>query len=349
MDNMTGAAASANATTGFQLLPNPSNPSPAEVEAALKMVRAGGITYPQKATPDRTTTVPSATTSSKRDVKLAIYDPTGIDANTPRTVVVNWHGSGYVVPRFGADADVNRWMTEELNVTVVDGDYVKAPENPFPEALYDAVAAIRWIVGQSWFDGNLILRGHSAGAQFALAFASRSVALSLGLTAEEYSKIKASVAIYPPTDSTIPLIEKPTNEHGELPGIPMSPLSYQIMHFFFGAYLGWDLKKQEEMGKDPRVSPAKAPLESYEVPCYIIACEHDPIGPEAKQFAAKLMEKDSRHEFYFAHGVGHSFETRIPDVRDPDVLKAPGGKAKKESFEKMLEFLKKNVPSVAKS
>lgn len=349
MDNMAGPAAQANANSGFQLLKNPSNPSPEEVAAALKLVRAGGITYPQKAVPDRTATTPSTSTSAPRDVKLAIYDPTGIDAKTKRAVVVNWHGSGYVVPRFGADADVNRWMTDELNVTVVDGDYVKAPEFPFPEALYDAVAAVRWVVGQEWFDGNLILRGHSAGAQFALALASRSVALSLGLKEEEYEKIKASVAIYPPADSTIPLIEKPTNENGELPGIPMSPLSYQIMHFFFGAYLGWDEETQQKMGKDPRVSPAKAPLESYEVPCYIIACEHDPIGPEAQTFAEKLIKHDGKHAFYFAHGVGHSFETRIPDVRDPDVLKAPGGKAKVESFAKMLEFIKAHVPSVAKA
>ena len=127
----------------------------------------------------------------------------------------------------------------------------------------------------------------------------------------------------------------------------MSALSAQIMHFFFGAYLGWDPKYQQEMGKDPRVSPAKAPLESYKVPCYIIACEHDPLGEEAKQFAQKLIQQDAdKHALYWAQGVGHSYETRIPDVRDPKVLEAPGGKAKVESFAQMLDFIRKHVPTV---
>lgn len=348
---MSIASSQANASTGFQLLPNPSNPSPEEVAAALKLVRAGGITHPQKAKPDWSTTTPTTSpTAPTRNVKLDIYDPAGLDKSTPRPVVLNWHGSGYVVDRFGADADTNRWMVDELkNVTVVDGDYAKAPENPFPEGLHDVVAAVKWVVAQPWFDGNLVVKGHSAGANFALDLASRDIALSLGLTEQEYSKIKASVTLYPPTDATIPLIQKATNENGELPGIPMSALSYQIMQFFFGAYLGWDVKVQEQMGADPRVSPSKAPLDSFQVPCYIIACEHDPLGQEAKDFAEKLMKHDaSKHDFYYALGTGHGYETRIPDVRDPRVLDAPGGKAKVESYTKMLEFIRKHVPTVQK-
>ncbi|TKY86395.1 hypothetical protein EX895_004544 [Sporisorium graminicola] len=343
---MSVASKAANATTGFQLLPNPVDPSPAEVAAALAIVRSGGITHPQTAKPDRSLTIPSITTSTQRQVKLDIYDPASLSASTRRPVVLNWHGSGFVVDRFGADADVNRWMVDELqNVTVVDGDYVKAPENRFPEGLYDAVSAVKWVVAQPWFDGNLVIKGHSAGGNFALCLASRSIALSLGLTPEEYSHIKACVALYPSTDSSIPLDQKATNEQGVLPGIPMSPLSAQVMHFFFGAYLGWDPQTQLTMGKDPRVSPSKAPLDSF-APSYIIACEHDPLGKEAQDFAQRLIQHDAKHDFYLAQGVGHNYETRIPDVRDAKVLDVPGGKAKVESFAKMLAFIRRHVPSV---
>ncbi|CDR98846.1 uncharacterized protein SPSC_05846 [Sporisorium scitamineum] len=346
---MSVASQTANATTGFQLLPNPVDPSPAEIAAALAIIRSGGITHPQTAKPDRSLTIPSVTTTTQRQFKLDIYDPASLSASTPRPVVLNWHGSGFVVDRFGADADVNRWMVDELqNVTVVDGDYAKAPENPFPEGLYDAVSAIKWVVAQPWFDGNLIIKGHSAGGNLALCLASRTTALSLGLTPEEYNHIKACVTLYPCTDSSIPLDQKATNETGVLPGIPMSPLSAQAMHFFFGAYLGWDPKTQQAMGQDPRVSPAKASLETY-VPCYIIACEHDPLAKEAEDFAKRLIEHDKRHEYYFAQGVGHNYETRIPDVRDAKVLDVPGGKAKVESFAKMLAFIRKNVRSVQQS
>ncbi|EST08512.1 Alpha/beta hydrolase fold-3 [Kalmanozyma brasiliensis GHG001] len=345
---MSVASKAANANSGFKLLPNPTNPSAEEVATALKLVRSGGITHPQTATPDRSLTIPSISTSDQRDVRIAIYDPPSLSAETKRPVVLSWHGSGFVVDRFGADADVNRWLVDELNVTVVDGDYAKAPEGPFPEGLFDAVSALKWTVRQPWFDGNLVLKGHSAGANFALCLSSRTTARALGVTDEEYDTIKACVTLYPPTDSSIPLEQKKTNENGEEPGIPMSALSAQVMHFFFGAYLGWDPKYQQEMGLDPRVSPAKAEIESYEVPCYIIACQHDPLLEEAQTFAQRLGEKDSRHEFYLAQGVGHNYETRIPDVRDAKVLDAPGGKAKVESFARLLEFIRKNVPAVNK-
>ncbi|GAC95770.1 hypothetical protein PHSY_003346 [Pseudozyma hubeiensis SY62] len=342
---MSVASKAVNASTGFQLLRNPTNPSPEEVASALKLVRSGGITHPQTAVPNRSLTIPSHTTS--RSIKVDIYNPASLPDTTPRPVILNWHGSGFVVDRFGADADVNRWLVDELKTaTVVDADYVKAPEHPFPEGIHDAVSAVKWVIAQPWFDGQLVVKGHSAGANFALCLSSRSIALSLGLTEEEYSHIKACVTLYPPTDSSIPLSEKPTNEEGELPGIPMSPLSAQIMHFFFGAYLGWDEATQLQMGKDPRVSPAKASTESFEVPCYIIACEHDPLGPEAKAFAHRLMQADKKHKFYWAQGVGHSYETRIPDVRDEKVLESAGGKSKVESFAGMLEFIRENVKGV---
>ena len=334
-----------------QLLPNPTNPSSDELAAALKLVRAGEITHKQSATPDWTTTCASTSTSAPREVKLAIYDPAGLAKTTPRPVVLNWHGSGFVVPRFGADADCNRWLVEELkNVTVVDGDYVKAPEYAFPEALYDVVGAVKWVVAQPWFDGNLVVKGHSAGANFALVLASRTTAMSLGLTPDEYACIKASVTLYPPTDSTIPVEQKKTNEHGEEAGIPMAPLSADVIRFFFGCYLGFGSEQDQiEKAKDPRVSPAYAATESYEVPCYIIACEHDPLAAEAERFAHTLMKHNAKHEYYFAHGVGHGYETRIPDVRAANVLDVPGGKAKVESYAQMLAFIRKNVPTVQKA
>lgn len=341
---MSVASKAANANSGFRLLPNPENPTPAEVAAALKLVRSGGITHPQTARPDLSLTIPSP---SSREIKIDLYHGPRVTPDSKRPVVLSWHGSGFVVDRFGADADVNRWLVEELGcVTVVDGDYVKAPEHRFPEGLNDAVTALKWTVQQPWFDGNLILKGHSAGANFALVLSSRETAKSVGVTDEEYNTIKACVTLYPPTDSSIPLEQKRTNENGEEPGIPMSALSSQVMHFFFGSYLGWESSYQQKMGLDPRVSPAKASVESFEVPCYIIACEHDPLLDEAQTFAKRLIEHDPKHEVYLAQGVGHNYETRIPDVRDEKVLEAPGGSAKVESFKRLLQFIRKNVPAV---
>lgn len=344
---MSAASEAYNATSGFKQLPEHHIPSEEQVASILKVFRSAGITHKPTARPDRSLTIASSTPS--REIKIDLYHSPSLTEEQKRPVVLSWHGSGFVVDRFGADANVNRWLVEELgNVTVVDGDYLKAPEHPFPEGLGDAVTAIKWTVKQPWFDGSLILKGNSAGANFALSLSSRSNALALGLSEQEYGTIKACVALYPLTDFTIPVEHMRTNENGEEAGIPMGALSAGTLHFLFGAYLGWDPANQEKKGQDPRASPAKAPIESYEFPCFIIGCQHDPLLDEAQVFAQRLIEGDEKHEFYLAEGVGHGFESRIPDVRDAKVLEAPGGRAKVESFRRLADFLRKNVPAVAK-
>ncbi|SNX84764.1 uncharacterized protein MEPE_03473 [Melanopsichium pennsylvanicum] len=337
--------------TSFQLLSNPTNPSAEDIAAVLKIFRdQQEVSEPQCAKPDWITTCPSI--SSDRQIKLGVYDPPSLPKTAKRPVVFNWHGSGFVVPRFGAEGDVCRYIAETLpNTTVIDGDYVKAPEHPFPEPLQDCVSAIKWTLAQPWCNGEIVISGHSAGAHFSLVLASKSNALALGLTEEEYKAIKACASFYPVTDISIPQKSRRTNENGVEAGIPMLPVSFELLQFAFGAFVGFDPATQQKAALDPRVSPAKAKIESFEVPCYIVACEHDPLADEAMELGKRLMEGPggSKHEVYFAKDVGHGFDFAIGDMRSAKIDSLPGGKSSREAYVKAFEFLRRSVPSLQKA
>ena len=67
------------------------------------------------------------------------------------------------------------------NVIVVDSDYAKAPEYPFPIPYQDAEDVVRWILNQSFTDPDkLTASGFSAGGAIALVMAGASGILPKG-------------------------------------------------------------------------------------------------------------------------------------------------------------------------
>lgn len=72
-------------------------------------------------------------------------------------------------------------------------DYRLAPENPFPAALDDCVAAYTWLLNQGYKSNNIVVGGESAGASLTLS-------LLLALKAKNIALPKAAFSISPVTD-----------------------------------------------------------------------------------------------------------------------------------------------------
>lgn len=93
----------------------------------------------------------------------------------PQPAVLFFHGGGLVLnsPE-SADARCLFWA-EHLQVTIFSVAYRLAPENPFPAALNDGVAALSWIHGEAeqlGIDaGRIAIAGDSAGACIAASVA----------------------------------------------------------------------------------------------------------------------------------------------------------------------------------
>lgn len=77
-----------------------------------------------------------------RSIKVDVYQPESSTASeggvwqaAKKPVHINWHGSGFVLPCLGGDVDFCTYMVQKLQITILDADYRKAPENPFPAAI----------------------------------------------------------------------------------------------------------------------------------------------------------------------------------------------------------------------
>ena len=79
------------------------------------------------------------------------------------------HGGGYVM----GSANTHRSMVGEVSrasqAAALLLDYRMAPEDPFPAAVEDGVAAYRWLLDQGFKPQNLAIAGDSAGGGLALA------------------------------------------------------------------------------------------------------------------------------------------------------------------------------------
>lgn len=93
----------------------------------------------------------------------------------PGTVVVFYHGGGFVIGDIDTHEALCAEMARDLDLPVVSVDYRLAPEAPFPAAPEDCIAAARWIAAYGASFGReatgLVVSGDSAGGNLAVVTA----------------------------------------------------------------------------------------------------------------------------------------------------------------------------------
>ena len=109
------------------------------------------------------------------DVRGLLYRPAGA---SPRVTILNFHGGGFVMGHPEMSDPRNGMLALELGCAVLSIDYRLAPENPWPAALDDALAAYQWIRDRFAADtANIVLLGESAGGGLAASLSHKLVAL----------------------------------------------------------------------------------------------------------------------------------------------------------------------------
>jgi len=113
----------------------------------------------------------------------------------PTPVFLHLHGGGYVMGMPAASRTLTAQLALSKAMRVVSIDYALAPENPFPAAVDDAIAAYRALLRSGISPGNIAIGGESAGGGLAIAtlIAARDAGLPMPASA---------VAISPWTDMT---------------------------------------------------------------------------------------------------------------------------------------------------
>ncbi len=83
--------------------------------------------------------------------------------------VLYLHGGGYVIGSVNTHRDLMSRISRAAGARVLGLDYRLAPENPFPAAVDDAVAAYRWLLGQGLKPNKIAVAGDSAGGGLTVA------------------------------------------------------------------------------------------------------------------------------------------------------------------------------------
>ncbi|KZV82430.1 alpha/beta-hydrolase [Exidia glandulosa HHB12029] len=251
--------------------------------------------------PDRVLFVPSS--EPGRTVRVEVYEPRSAGEDLkPCPVHVNYHLGGFACTMVGLDAEICYYLSRQLGIVVLDADYAKAPERPFPAGFNDILSLVAYIQSgaqRSWDASRLTLGGYSAGANLALVAAA---ALPPGT-------VKAVVAWYPPCDLRPGKRPKASPVPGdELPGVgPGHILTEDLAIEVFGrAYLQGAVDPT-----DPRLSPVCCDTARFP-PISLFIGTADPLYWDCLKFYERLVNAG----------------------RDVDILVVPRGRHVWERFAK---------------
>ncbi|KAJ5894227.1 hypothetical protein N7495_005918 [Penicillium taxi] len=249
------------------------------------------------ATPDERISIPSR--DAERIITVHIYRS---KSSKPTPVLVNFHGSGFVLPLHGSDDFFARYISTETDYTVIDCAYRLAPENPHPAAINDVEDIIKWVVSQpTEFDiSKISISGFSAGANLALV--TSSVVFKQGT-------FHSVIAFYPPTDlATDPATKVAPDTSGK-------PIPSWMANFFDDAYMPAGLDR-----KDPTVSPFYAAGEWFPDRMLFITCARDNLCHEAEALAQKIKAVPGKDVVCMRmDGCDHGWDKHCkPDSREEE-------------------------------
>jgi acetyl esterase len=204
---------------------------------------------------------------------LRVYRPT-TEPDLP--VVVFAHGGGWVICDLDSHDPLCRTLAAEVGAVVVAVDYRRAPEDPYPAALDDLEAALRWVVAGATGLGvdvtRLAVAGDSAGGNLAAAVALR--ARDSGGPA-----IAAQLLVYPVLDSS--LASDSYREFADGFGLTRAGMSW-----YWEQYVA-DPARRTEPGAAPSYADSLAGLP----PAIVAVAECDPLRDEGVAYAERIARE----------------------------------------------------------
>ena len=210
----------------------------------------------------------------------------------PHPVVVYFHGGGWVLGSEVSDDSFCRYLCARSGAIIVSVDYRHAPEDRFPAAADDALAAVTWVSDNVDALGGVepvIVAGWSAGANLA--------AVTCQAARDDGPSIGGQVLVCPVTDSDMARQSYVDNADGYI-------LTEGLMAWFFDHYTDADDRT------DPRVAPIRGDLSGLP-PAFIATCEFDPLHDDGVAYADALASAGTQVTHHDCPGQLH---TSLPAV-----------------------------------
>ena len=215
---------------------------------------------------------------------IRVFSPTGADGPLPALLLL--HGGGFVMGGVDSVAPQAADLCAQLHAVVVAVDYRLAPEHPYPAALQDCEAALRWTTSAPGVDPTRIgLYGMSAGGGLAAA-------LTLLVRDRGGPPVRFQVLDAPEVDDRL---ETPSMRAFEDTPLWSRP----------DAVLSWQHYLKDCDGTPVYAAPARADDLSGLPPAYVSVYENDPLRDEGLAYASGLLAAGVPVELHLFPGTFH--------------------------------------------
>lgn len=241
------------------------------------------------------------------DVTVRVYRPAEAPGGLTGAIL-HAHGGGFVMCDLESSHRRNTELTRELGVPLVSVDYRLAPEHPFPAAVDDVHAALRWLASSSpdlgTDPGRIVLHGVSAGG-----------ALVAGVALRVRDQRRAG-------DTSVPApcfqyLSIPVTDDRQRTG-SMRRFADTPMWDRDKAAFSWDAYLGPGVPGSPGVSPYAAPLRAADLsglpPAYISVMEFDPLRDEGLAYGQALIAAGVTAEVHLFPGTFHASSGALPSA-----------------------------------
>lgn len=227
-------------------------------------------------------------------IPARLYTPLTLrDTGAGAPCMVFFHGGGWVIGDLDSHDVVCRTLAHEGEMLVIAVDYRLSPENKFPAAVEDAIAATAWVsanAAQFKIDAaRIYVGGDSAGGNLSIVVAINA--------RQNGPKLAGQMLIYPGTDFRM---THPSHSEPETDCL----LTHSVIRWFRDHYLNGagDID-------DWRCSPARMADLRNLPPAYVLTAGADPLRDEGDEFARRLADAGVPVAYKTYPGQFHGFIT----------------------------------------
>ncbi|MFC4033178.1 alpha/beta hydrolase [Streptomyces polygonati] len=240
-------------------------------------------------------------------------------------VLLYLYGGGWALGCLDTADTVARTLANTADCVVATVGYRLAPEHPFPAAVHDSYAALRWLHEHApaldLDPERLAVGGDSAGGNLAAA-------VTLLWRAEQRPPLRHQLLVYPNTDHRPDPVEPVDPEESAAPAAE-DPLLFNrhSVAWYWSHYLA-----VPQDGDDPLASPLRADDLTGLPPATVITAEYDPLRDEGEAYAQRLREAGVPVELRRFPGMAHGFFTMTGTIDDARAAQSLAADRLREAF-----------------
>jgi acetyl esterase len=224
------------------------------------------------------------------DLPLRLYRPA---SQRPLPALLYFFGGGWVLGSIDTADGVSRALANASGALVIVPGYRLAPEHPFPAAVDDCHAALRWVAGHCAETGadpsRLAVGGDSAGGNLAAAVTLLARADGLALAGQ--------LLVYPNTDQLAD--DEPAHGADDPFLFNRHSVAWYRQHYL----------PSPGDAASPLASPLRAESLAGLPPALVITAEYDPLRDQGEAYARRLADEGVAVDLSRYPGMAHGFFT----------------------------------------